>query len=109
MEWTLAEVAAHPVLDLVGRCLRDGVGLERRRRGSVVGVAFGCPREAEATFLLARHRSAFPSGRGSPAHSGAGRMGSSWCSRLRGSAPVVPRMVGGGTGWSGTDRRAAVS
>ena len=30
------------------------------------------------------------SGRGSPAHSGAGRTGSSWCSRVWGSAPVVP-------------------
>ena len=30
------------------------------------------------------------SGRGSPAHSGAGRSGWSWCGRVRGSAPVVP-------------------
>src|SRR5262245_60435275 len=62
MEGPFAEFAAHPVLDLHWRCRFGGIGLERRRRGTVLGAALGGPWKAEAAFLLTRHRSAFPRG-----------------------------------------------
>src|ERR1044072_3917350 len=63
MEGTLAELATtHLVRDLRRRGRLARLGLERRRRGTVLGAALGCPWKAEAAFLLARHRSAIPRG-----------------------------------------------
>ena len=72
VERPLAEVVAVHAVRRVGARRIEGRG-RRGIRGVRVRGAFGPPRKLEPTFLLARHRSTIPRGRGSPAHSGAGR------------------------------------
>src|SRR5256885_5582824 len=93
MEGAFAKAVADRALEQIESDGRLLPVLQCRRAGVLTGLAFTCPREAEAAFLLARHSSMIL-GACSPAQSGAGRMGWSWCSRFRGSAPVVPQGPG---------------